>query len=98
MAKKVLLLLLIALLSACGSSTLDGKYSSGGPADLSFIFKPDGTAQMAVGGSIFPGEYPYEVSGNEIKLNGQEGDILITIADNGDLLAKGMRFKKEGAK
>lgn len=98
---KVLAVLVALLVSACGSSKLDGTYSNNmtGIAEqkMSFAFKPDGTARMAIGSTKIPLEMPYEVSGNKIKVRGQNGDIIFTILENGDLLTEGMRLTKEKA-
>lgn len=93
-------LLLTLLLSACGSK-LDATYSNNmtGVAEqkLSFTFKPDGTALMAIGSTKIPLEMPYEVTGNKIKVAGQNGEIIITVLENGDLLMEGIRLTKETA-
>lgn len=97
MIKNALFVLLVLLLSACGSK-LDGTYSNGSKiVDMSFIFKPDGIAQMSIGGTTFPAEMPYEVSGKKVTITGQKV-LVLTIVDDGDLLGEGMRFKKVGAK
>jgi len=96
--KKILFVFLTLLLFACGSK-LDGTYSNNmtGVAEqkMSFTFKPDGTASMSIGSSAIPLEMPYEVNGNKIKMEGQNGDIIFTVLDDGDLLMNGLRLKKE---
>lgn len=46
---------------------------------------------MAVGSTDIPLDLPYEV-GNKIKVAGQEGDVILTILDNGDLIMDGLRL------
>ncbi len=98
MIKKILFVFLTLLLSACGSK-LDGTYSNNitGVAEqkMSLTFKPDGTASMSIGSTTIPLEIPYEVNGSKITMSGVEGDQIITILDNGDLLMNGLRLKKE---
>jgi uncharacterized protein YecT (DUF1311 family) len=98
---RIFAVLLALLVSACGSSKLDGTYSNNmtGVAEqkMSFTFKPDGTARMAIGSAKIPLEMAYEVSGNKIKVAGQNGDVIFTIMENGDLLMNGIRLTKETA-
>jgi uncharacterized protein YecT (DUF1311 family) len=61
---------------------------------LSFKFNPDGTVRMSIGSSTIPLEMPYEVNGNKITVEGQNGDTVFTVMDNGDLLAGGLRYIK----
>lgn len=93
-------ILLALLLSACGSK-LDATYSRNTTGvdelKISVTFKPDGTARMAIGSTKIPLEMPYEVSGNKIKMEGQNRNIIFTILENGDLLMNGIRLMKETA-
>lgn len=98
---RMLALILALLLSACGNSKLDGTYSNNmtGIAEqkVSFTFKPDGTAHMAIGGNKIPLEMPYEVSDKKIKVTGQNGDLIFNFTDNGDLISAGLRYTKESS-
>lgn len=97
--KNFLFVFVLLLLSACGDShsSLDGTWTShmsGIPEqEMSLTFKPDGTARMAIGGSQIPLEMAYKVKGKQIT-TGADGDFIITILDNGDLLARGVRLTK----
>lgn len=100
--KKLLLVSLVFLLSACGGKTmLDGTYSnnsSGIPEQkVSFAFRPDGTATMSIGSAQLPAEIPYEVrDGNLIITNIKDGTkSSMSILDNGDFIMDGFRFTKE---
>lgn len=87
------------LLAACGdlNSRLDGTWTSHltgvAEQEISMTFKPDGTARMFVGSTQVPLEVAYKVEGNKIT-TGVDGDYIITILDNGDLLANGLRLTK----
>lgn len=96
--KKLLVVFVVFFLSACGEKTrLDGTYSNNQSGmKISMIFKPDGTVQAGVGGTIYPIERPYEINGSRVKIAGEKGDEILTILENGDLLAEqGLRFTKE---
>lgn len=97
--RKLLYVFASLLLASCGDSNsrLDGTWTShlSGIAEqeISLTLKPDGTARMSVGSSQFPIEAAYKVEGNQIT-TGADGDFIITILDNGDLLVKGVRLTK----
>ncbi|QWT46960.1 hypothetical protein [Azospira inquinata] len=97
--KRLFAIPVVLFLVACGVSKVEGTYSSNmtGVTEqkMSFTFKKDGTARMSIGGTALPMEMPYEVNGKTIKVTGQNGDIVFTVLDDGDLLTEGMRLKKE---
>lgn len=98
--KKLLFILFPLLLSACGQ-TIEGTYSNNmtGIAEqkVSWTFNPDGTAQMSVGSTKFPIFMPFEVSGNEVIVEGENGDNVFTILQDGSLVINGLKFTKETA-
>lgn len=86
------------LLAACGKN-IEGTYSwnpTGVPQQkMSMTFKPDGTSQMAIGGTTLPVEMPFKQTGDKLVVQGAKGLIDVTILENGDLLMEGMRLTKE---
>jgi hypothetical protein len=99
--KHAIVLLFAMILAACGNSKLEGTYSNNmtGVAEqkFAFTFRPDGTARMSIGSTTIPLELPYEISGNKVKVAGQQGVTVLTMLDNGDLLMDGIRLTKETA-
>ncbi|MFA5170251.1 MAG: hypothetical protein WC426_01700 [Sulfuriferula sp.] len=64
--KKLFLLSLILLLSACGSQKIEGDYASNVNKE-SFAFHKDGTVTEKING-LKTAEYPYNISGDQIKI------------------------------
>lgn len=84
--KKLFLLSIVLLLSACGSK-LDGTYS--GLLDLTF--KPNGKVSMVMAG--VETETPYEVDGDKIKFRFQGGSDTVLTLKNGGVLDGGILGK-----
>jgi outer membrane lipopolysaccharide assembly protein LptE/RlpB len=79
--KKLFLLSVVLLLSACGSK-LDGTYADKNGM-LSYTFKSNGkTYQSAMGMEV---ELDYEVDGNKIKLVTPQGNMIMTLLDDGSI-------------
>ena len=96
--RRLLVISFALLLAACGKN-IEGTYSwnpTGVPQQkMSMTFKPDGTSQMAIGGTTIPLEMPFKQTGDKLVVQGAEGPLDVTILENGDLLIKGMRLTKE---
>lgn len=96
--RRLLVISFALLLAACGKN-IEGTYSwnpTGVPQQkMSITFKPDGTSQVAIGGTTIPLEMPFKQTGDKIVIQGAEGPMDVMILENGDLLTKGMRLTKE---
>jgi uncharacterized protein YecT (DUF1311 family) len=103
MINKIYITLLALFLAAC-SPKIEGTYWSDSSAlgmspelSIGYTFKSNGTFTMSVGSTTPPGEYPYVVNGNQITIPSRNGEQIITILEDGDLLLMGLRLSKKNA-
>lgn len=79
--KKLILVCCVLLLAACGSK-LDGAYAD--EMGISkYTFKSNGKVVVETFG--FASELLYEVAGDKLKINGPQGNLLLTINDDGTI-------------
>ena len=79
--KKLVLACCVLLLTACGSK-LDGTYAD--QMGMSkYTFKSNGKVVVDTFG--FASELLYEVDGDKLKIDGPQGNMLLTIKDDGTI-------------
>lgn len=80
--KKIILILLVVLLSACGSKTIEGTYTGA----LNLTFKSNGNVSMVMSG--VETETPYKIDGDKVEFQFPGGDAAVfNIMPNGTLNA-----------
>lgn len=88
--KKLFLLSLILLLSACGSK-INGTYAND---DVSYTFGSNGKVSASTMGMEV--EMNYEVDGNKIKLITPQGNMILTLLDDGSIKGPmGLKLTKQ---
>jgi hypothetical protein len=97
--KKVAILLILLLLSACGEKLEGTTYSDNGTIfgqDRVYTFKfgSGGKVERSIGGQ--KSELRYEVHGDKVKITGAQWDMVFTLREDGSLQNVEAGSLKEG--